>query len=323
MQAENKMMRSNRNESSTEFAAGVAYMTVVFANLYFVDADGKGDEGNAGQSWVLVDAGLPLAAARIRHAAEERYGQDARPSAIILTHGHFDHAGSALALAREWDVPVYAHKLELPYLTGVSHYPPPDPTVGGALAFLSRFMPYSGYDFGDRVKALPDDGSVPGLSHWRAIHTPGHTSGHVVLYREDDRVLLAGDSLATVNQESWLAMTTGKREFRHPPAPFTTDWEAARETVAKLASLRPNVVGAGHGVPMSGTDVADELQRFAEKFSPPSRGRYVARPARFDHNGVVSLPPPVADPLPKIAAGVALTALAGAAIIAILRRRAK
>ena len=56
-------------------------------------------------------------------------GAGAPPEAIVLTHGHFDHAGSALQLAEYWDVPIYAHRLEMPYLTGKADYPPPDPTI--------------------------------------------------------------------------------------------------------------------------------------------------------------------------------------------------
>jgi glyoxylase-like metal-dependent hydrolase (beta-lactamase superfamily II) len=290
-------------------------MTAVFANLYFVDAD-----GGAPGAWSLIDTGLAHFAGRVCHAAEEHYGQGARPASIILTHGHFDHAGSALELAREWDVPVYAHRLELPYLTGKSDYPPQDPTVGGALAFLSRFFPHTGYDFGDRVQTLPADGSVPGLPGWRALHTPGHTAGHVALFRESNRVLLAGDALATENQDSWLGMMTHRQEFRRPPAPFTTDWIAARRSIELLASLDPSAVGAGHGIPMTGPGVPEEFRRFAANFRPPRKGRYVREPARADEGGVVGLPPPVPDPLPKVVAGVGLALAAGGLVAAAVRR---
>ncbi len=304
-----------RGSALTRVAPGVAYVTAVFANLYFVDA-GEGRPG----VWVLVDAGLARFAGRVRRAAEERYGKGTRPASIILTHGHFDHAGSALELAREWGVPVYAHRLEMPYLTGRSDYPPQDPTVGGALAFLSRFFPHSGYAFGDRVLALPADGSVPGLPGWRALHTPGHTAGHVSLFRESDRVLLAGDALATENQDSWVGMMTHKQEFRRPPAPFTTDWVAARRSIELLSELEPSAVGAGHGIPMTGPRVAEEFRAFAANFRPPRQGRYVCEPASADETGVVALPPPVPDPLPKVLAGVGLALAAGGLVTAAVRR---
>lgn len=111
--------------------------------------------------WILIDAGLAGGAGRILEVASDLFGV-VPPSAIVLTHGHFDHRGSLKALLKEWDVPVLAHKLELPYLTGRSAYPPPDPTVGGGLmSFFSFLYPKHSIDLGSRVQSLPADGSVP------------------------------------------------------------------------------------------------------------------------------------------------------------------
>lgn len=295
-------------------APGVSCLKILFVNLYVV--------GEAGGPWVLVDAGLPRSSGRIRRAAAKRYGPAARPAAIILTHGHFDHSGSPLALATEWDVPVYAHRLEMPYLTGKSDYPPQDPTVGGAIALLSRVFPHSGTDLGHRIHALPDDGSVPGIRGWRYLHTPGHTAGQIALFRDADRVLLAADALTTVNQDSPLTLLKRKPEFYRPRAPFTTDWAAARQSIERMADLEPFTVAAGHGSPMTGPHVAGELRRFAAQFVPPRKGRYAARPAIADERGIVALPPCVPDPLPKFVAGAALATLAGTAIVRQRRRKA-
>ena len=95
-------------------------LRVGIVNVYFLGAPET-------DRWVLVDAGLHGTAGRIVRAAEHLYGAGARPSAIVLTHGHFDHVGALGALLERWgDVPVYAHEMELPYLTGRSAYPPPD-----------------------------------------------------------------------------------------------------------------------------------------------------------------------------------------------------
>ena len=294
-------------------APGVARVGVLFVNAYLV--------GEPGGPWALVDAGLPLSAAMVRRAAAERYGTGSRPEAIILTHGHFDHAGSALALAAGWGVPVYAHPLEMPYLTGRGDYPPQDPTMGGAIAQMARLFPRGGRDLGDRVRELPADGGVPGLEGWRWVHTPGHTPGHVSLFRGEDRVLVGGDALATMNMDSWASHLTRERELRRPPAPFTPDWEAARRSVGFLADLEPSVVAAGHGLPMEGPRAAEGLRGLAGRFSAPRMGRYVGRPARFyEEGGVAELPPPVPDPLPRRVALAAVVIAAGAAI-ALARRR--
>lgn len=298
-------------------AEGVYHTKIIFVGAYFVDTP-----ENSSGSWTLVDTGLPFSEGKIRSAAQSRYGENARPSAIVLTHGHFDHAGAALNLAEEWNVPIYAHRLEMPYLTGKSDYPPQDPTVGGAIAQMSRVFPHGGYDFGNRVRQIPENGELAELPNWKILHTPGHTAGHISLFRESDRTLLAGDALATMNLDSWISQITEKQEFCKPPAPFTTDWQAARRSVELLAELEPNVVGAGHGNPIKGADTAQRLKEFAENFAPPEKGRYVNSSAIANENGVIALPPPVADPV-KIAAAAALAVGAGLTLASFGRKRRK
>ncbi len=284
-------------------APDVGWLPASFANVYFV--------GHPGGKWVLIDTGLPDQAGNIIEAAEARFGAGSRPEAILLTHGHVDHSGSALELAEQWDVAIYAHPLELPYLTGKSSYPPPDPTVGGAIAFLSRFFPSRSSDLGKRIHELPA-GKVPGLTGWESLATPGHSPGHLSFFRSSDRMLLAGDAFATVNMDSWPALVTGKQRLSRPPTPFTCDWEAARASVQQLAGLRPNVVGCGHGIPISDADLPTRMEAFAVRFHGPRRGRYARRPAQTDENGIVDLPPAPFDPIPL--ATVASLVIMGVAV---------
>src|SRR5689334_13812908 len=114
-------------------APGVWGRKDVFVNFYIIQ-DLTSDD------WVLIDTGLKWSASKIKEMAGHLFGENSRPKSIILTHGHFDHVGSVAALAEEWDVPVYAHYLEVPYLTGHSNYPPPDPTVGGGLMATMSFL---------------------------------------------------------------------------------------------------------------------------------------------------------------------------------------
>jgi glyoxylase-like metal-dependent hydrolase (beta-lactamase superfamily II) len=281
----------------TRIAPDVGWLPISFVNVYFI--------GRAGGPWVLVDTGLPGRAAQIRQAAEERFGPGAKPEAILLTHGHFDHAGSALELAENWNVPVYAHRLELPYLTGRSDYPPPDPTVGGATAFLSRFMPHAGRDLGPRVRELPP-GEVPGAPDWQWLPTPGHTPGHVSFFRPSDRVLLAGDAFATMNMDSWFGLMSAKQRLSRAGSPFNLDWQATQHSVKQLASLRANVAGCGHGIPRSDADLPIRLELFWQRFRPPRHGRYVRQPAVADETGIVSVPPAPFDPVPYATVGALL-----------------
>ncbi len=296
-----------------EIAQDVAVVEMIMANAYLV--------GNS-NAWVLVDNGTPGHAATIKEAAEARFGPGAKPRAILLTHGHFDHAGSAPELVREWGVHVYAHRLEWPYLTGKSSYPPLDPTAPGFFSFMTRFMPSRTVDLGDSLKEL--DANLPelGLGDWSAHFTPGHTPGHIVFYRKSDGVLLAGDAVTTMNIDNLLDMLIKKQEVCRPPAPATTDWEQARRSVQLLAGLKPKLIAAGHGKPMAGA--ADQLERLANHFPVPEHGRYVHEAARADESGITYLPPPAFDPVPKIAAGLTAAAvLAGAGAIILKKKMAR
>lgn len=293
-----------------EVAPGVACLPTAVVNSYFV--------GEPGRPWVLVDTGMPGFTNRFKAAAALRYGKDARPEAIILTHGHFDHVGCLRALAEAWDVPICAHPLERPYLTGQSKYPPFDPTVGGFFPFLSRFFPENGIDVSDRLVDLPTDGTVPGVDGWTWHFTPGHAPGHVSLFRESDRTLIAGDAFITVNMDSFRDTAAQKQEMVRPPSYATCDWTLARQSVETLAGLNPAVAATGHGVPMTGPDIAGLLRGFAAHFSPPRHGRYIPVAAQTDNHGLVSVPPPVPDP-----AGIALTVGAVAVGAGILARRGR
>jgi glyoxylase-like metal-dependent hydrolase (beta-lactamase superfamily II) len=260
------MLGWNTHMPVEAIAHGLARFKLLIANVYFA--------GNPGSPWALVDAGTPNHATPIRRAAEQRFGTGARPGAILLTHGHFDHAGSALELAEMWDVPIYAHKLERPFLTGQSAYPPKDPTAGGAMAFLSRFFPSTTVNLGERLRDLPEGGEVPGLPGWLFFHTPGHAPGHVAFFERSEAILLAGDACTTMDLDSFLGIVIQARRISRPPAPFTCDWDAAERSVQLLADLRPAVLGCGHGEPMTGSAVAGGLAELASNFPRPRQGRY-------------------------------------------------
>ncbi len=278
-----------------EIATDVAVVSLQIVNAYLV--------GNA-QSWVLVDSGLSGKADKIRKAAENRFGPGARPNAIVLTHGHFDHAGSAKPLAQMWNVPVYAHPLELPYLTGRSSYPPLDPTAPGFFSALSRLFPAQTADLQHLVSSVDMKNPLPGLHGWTCIDTPGHSPGHLSFYRESDGTLLAGDALTTLDLDTVSGVLTKKKKVSRPPVPATTNWPQAQDSVGILARLRPRIIAPGHGQPMA--NAQDELQALADNFPIPTHGRYVDEPARVDANGVTYLPPAPPDRTPRIAAGLAI-----------------
>jgi len=306
------------SDGTTMVTSDLASLRVAIVNVLMYGERGAGD-----RDWVLIDAGIPGSTSHIEAAAAARFGRS-RPSAIVMTHGHFDHVGALEELARKWDAPVYAHELELPYLTGRSSYPPPDPSVGGgAMARLSMLYPRGPVDLGSRALPLPADGAVPGMPGWRWVATPGHTPGHVSFFRDADRTLISGDAVITTKQESVLAVAMQRAEVHGPPMYYTQDWGAARDSVRRLAALEPEVLATGHGRPMRGSAMQEALRLLACDFDVlalPKYGRYVDRPAVADATGTVDVPPPVSDPIGKVLMGLGAAAVVGI-VAAALRRR--
>ena len=152
-----------------EVLPGIWGLRDLFANLYYLQVPGSTS------NWVLLDAGLPGSGHKLRRTAAQLFGPANPPAAILLTHGHFDHVGALPDLLAAWpEVPIYAHPLELPYLTGRSSYPPPDSTVGGgAMSALSFLYPKKPLELGRRVQPLPADNSVPHLPGWRWLALAG------------------------------------------------------------------------------------------------------------------------------------------------------
>ena len=241
-----------------EIAPGVGGLTILFVNVFGV----RHEDG----LWTLIDAALPFSSSRIRSWAEKNFHR--APKAIVLTHGHFDHVSAAKELAVDWDVPIYAHPLEFPYLTGKKEYPAPNWAAGGgAMPLLSPMLPRGPIDLGRRLRALTVDTAMSELPGWRMLHTPGHTPGHVSFFRQHDRTLLVGDAFCTTKQESFFEANFRQHpELHGPPAYFTSDWNAAGASVKQLAELEPLTVAPGHGKPLSGVDVAPTLRALAASF---------------------------------------------------------
>jgi glyoxylase-like metal-dependent hydrolase (beta-lactamase superfamily II) len=263
-----------------EIAPDLAYKRLAIVNVAFYGAPGGADG-----SWTLVDAGLPGTASTIISAAKGRFSGEGRPAAIVMTHGHFDHVGALVTLAEQWQVPIYAHPLELSYLDGRRSYEPPDPKVGGGMmSLMSPLFPLGPIDVSRWLTALPEDGSVPTMPGWRWLHTPGHAPGHVSLWRISDRSLLAGDAFITTKQESAYAAAMQTVEMHGPPMYFTPDWISAKRSVEALAQLEPERAVTGHGRAVAGEALKISLHALADRFDEvavPDHGRYV--PVRHDN----------------------------------------
>ena len=205
--------------TAKQVAPGVWLVTLgrgaAASNVYLV---------GSGSAWTLVDAGWASSAQTIKTAAGSVFGPGARPAAILLTHIHPDHSGSAGVLARSWEVPVYVAAEELPMAAG--RYLPQYamPLDRWLVAPLLRLLPArtrarieAANSITEVVHPLPPTGGVPGLPDWEWVPTPGHTPGHVAYLRGSDRVVIAGDAALTVNLNSVGGVLLGRQRVAGPP----------------------------------------------------------------------------------------------------------
>lgn len=251
-----------REDGTRHVLPDLAYKRLFVVNVaFFGNPDGY-------ENWVLIDTGVPGTLVNLREAAARRFGGRA-PSAIVLTHAHPDHVGCLSGLSELWQVPIYAHPLEHPYLNGEASYPSPDPSAGGGLlsrASLAR--DWKPLEANGLLRALPEDGTLPFMPGWSWLHTPGHSAGHISLWREADRTLLAGDALLTTSQQSAYAVTSGDLELSGPPRALTENWTLAIDSVARLTALQPELLLSSHGRAVRGESMRQGLARLVATLRP-------------------------------------------------------
>ena len=83
------------DDGSVEVTGDLSYRRLSIVNVMFFGPPGAGDQG-----WVLIDAGVMGSKGTIAEIAERRFGRGARPAAIVMTHGHFDHLGDTVAISQ-------------------------------------------------------------------------------------------------------------------------------------------------------------------------------------------------------------------------------
>lgn len=207
----------------------------------------------------LIDAGTRWARRRIMRQLE---GQQL--SLLALTHCHPDHQGAAHAVCTHFNVPMACHQADADAAEGRSPMLPRNWIIG----------------LGERVWAGPphqvgrmlrDGDQVAGF---RVVHAPGHTPGHVIYFRESDRLAIAGDVLTNIN------FLSGRVGLQQPPAFFCVDPVQNLRSIQILWELRPAIICLGHGPPLYGPEALERymtrlqaaLARPTLSLIPPANG---------------------------------------------------
>jgi glyoxylase-like metal-dependent hydrolase (beta-lactamase superfamily II) len=165
---------------------------------------------------------------------------------VLLTHCHPDHRGAARAVCDRFGVPLACHETDAPAVEGRAPMLPDNWLV----RLGSRLLAGPPCPVG---RTLHDGDEVAGF---RVVHAPGHTPGHIILFRDSDRLAIAGDLMANTD------FVTGRSGLREPPTFFSADPARNRLSIRLLAGLAPAVVCFGHGPPLRDRRV---LERFAAR----------------------------------------------------------
>ncbi len=172
---------------------------------------------------VLVDAGTPGARKRLLRQLSSH-----RVTAHTVTHAHPDHFGSSRAVCEAMDLPLWCGAKDAEAIETAT------PVTGpGLIPKLMARMPMPPAYAVSRGLVEGDE-----VADFQVLDVPGHSPGHIALWRESDRVLIAGDVFFNL---------------RTPSAPWsflTVDPAVNRDSMHKLAALRPEVTLFGHGAPL-------------------------------------------------------------------------
>jgi glyoxylase-like metal-dependent hydrolase (beta-lactamase superfamily II) len=203
---------------------------------------------------VLLDTGLIGEPAQIRWRLGQRGLGPQNVKAIILTHGHIDHAGN-LAWAKAWSgAPIYAHPLEQAHIDGTYPY------VGinrwcGRLEKLGRAVLGVGQPAQIDVP-LSDGDQLPFWGGLRVVHLPGHTVGHCGFYSARHDLLFSGDLFASYFFSAHL-----------PPKILNSRPELIPGSLEKARQLNPRLMVPQHYDFLDGALHRRRFDRMLERMS--------------------------------------------------------
>jgi glyoxylase-like metal-dependent hydrolase (beta-lactamase superfamily II) len=208
-------------------------------------------------SWVMIDAGAPGFEKLVLEQVLAHTGGQ-RPGLLVLTHGHLDHAAAAERVRDAWNVPIAAHRAEIPYLLGPARY-----SAIPARHPLYRLLQISPPALVGRNVQWPLDNGMRLPGGLQVFHAPGHAPGMIALLHAADRALIAADAFMNL------------RRLRDPYAVFTYDPGLNQASQSRLAELDFDHLLVSHGDPILNTGRQQALDFIASR--QKKRGRSAAK----------------------------------------------
>ena len=232
-----------------QIAPSVYQIPLRIVNAFLIDHDGL----------TLVDTGIAGSEEKILQAVRDLGRQPTDVKHILVTHCHGDHTGSLAALKRLTGAPAYMHPVDAALVRqGKAGRPmrPGQGLVGMVFALLSRLLP-------QRITAteieyeVNDGDELPIAGGMRAIHVPGHCAGQLAfLWPQHGGLLFAAD--ACLNGRAGLKLSIAYEQI-----------EEGRRGLAKLAALKFDAAGFGHGRAIK----HGASHRFRERWGAPTAAR--------------------------------------------------
>jgi glyoxylase-like metal-dependent hydrolase (beta-lactamase superfamily II) len=217
---------------------GVYRISLGMVNAFLVDAS----SGSGGEGLTLVDTGIPGSAGAILEAIASIGKRPADLKAIVVTHLHADHAGSAAALVAATGASLYMHRDDaVDFLRGEcmrAVEPAPGSLNRAVVALASRTRR-------PRIESSPVDAyleegmEIPGSGGLVVLHLPGHSAGHCAfLWPGEGGVLFVGDAASAMFG-------------RLGPSFLYEDYALGLASLGRVSRLDFAVACLGHGKPIT------------------------------------------------------------------------
>jgi hydroxyacylglutathione hydrolase len=180
---------------------------------------------------VLVDAASRHAGRRILRQIR---GREVRTH--LVTHAHADHQGASHEVCEALGIPLWVGEADAPAIedgdikSRMPHHP--------VNTLLQAVFPGPPHPVARRLREGDE------VAGFQVLDTPGHSAGHISLWRDADRTLVCGDVFTNIDT------LTGVPGLHEPKRFFTPDPARNRESMRRLAALRPQLVLFGHGRPL-------------------------------------------------------------------------